>query len=122
MCEDALDDWCDITALEFEKWGPAFRNRLDGEPAACKRLLARAEFDQPSKWKRNRILQENIETTLCERSSNSLPISTSENHEEESRKFRLDEMKDQIPNQHKKAWRIMDGLAATVRSQPPKLK
>ena len=29
--EDALDDWCDITELEFEKWGPALRNRLEGE-------------------------------------------------------------------------------------------
>ena len=25
--EDAIDDWCDITELEAEKWGPALRNR-----------------------------------------------------------------------------------------------
>ena len=29
--EDAIDDWCDITELESEKWGPALRNRLEGE-------------------------------------------------------------------------------------------
>jgi len=98
--------------------GASLRNRLDGEAAACKRLFGRAEFNQPSTWKRNRILQENIENTLCERSSNSLPTSTNEIHEEQSRQFRLDEMKDQIPNNHKKAWRIMGGLAARVRSQP----
>ena len=25
--QDAIDDWCDITELESEKWGPALRSR-----------------------------------------------------------------------------------------------
>ena len=28
--EDVLDEWCDTTELESEKWGPAPRNRLEG--------------------------------------------------------------------------------------------
>ena len=36
--EDAIDDWCDITELESEKWGPAFRNRLEGEASVFKRV------------------------------------------------------------------------------------
>ena len=45
--EDAIDDWCDITELESEKWGPALRNRLEGEAAVYKRLLDRDELRQP---------------------------------------------------------------------------
>ncbi len=36
--EDAMDDWCDITELESEKWGPALRNRLEGEAAVYKKV------------------------------------------------------------------------------------
>ena len=46
--EDAIDDWCDITELEQEKWGPALRNRLEGEAAVYKRLLDRDELRQPN--------------------------------------------------------------------------
>ena len=45
--EDAIDDWCDITELESEKWGPALRNRLEGEAAVYKRLLDRDDLRQP---------------------------------------------------------------------------
>ena len=46
--EDAIDDWCDITELESEKWGPALRNRLEGEASVFKRLLDREELRQPN--------------------------------------------------------------------------
>ena len=46
--EDAIDDWCDITELEAEKWGPALRNRLEGEASVYKRLLDRDELRQPN--------------------------------------------------------------------------
>ena len=46
--EDAIDDWCDITELETEKWGPALRNRLEGEASVYKRLLDRDELRQPN--------------------------------------------------------------------------
>ena len=46
--EDAVDDWCDITKLEAEKWGPALRNRLEGEASVFKRLLDREELRQPN--------------------------------------------------------------------------
>ena len=47
---DRKTSWlaCDFSALGFEKWGPAFRNRLEGEAAVCNRLLDRAQFKQPS--------------------------------------------------------------------------
>ena len=37
--EDAIDDWCDITELDDEKRGPAFRNRLEGDAAIYKKML-----------------------------------------------------------------------------------
>ena len=46
--EDAIDDWCDTTDLETEKWGPALRNRLEGEASVYKRLLDRDELRQPN--------------------------------------------------------------------------
>ena len=46
--EDAIDDWCDITELESEKWGPALRNRLEGEASVFKRLLDREQLRQPN--------------------------------------------------------------------------
>ena len=46
--EAAIDDWCDITELESEKWGPALRNRLEGEASVFKRLLDREELRQPN--------------------------------------------------------------------------
>ena len=46
--EDAIDDWCDITELKAEKWGPALRNRLEGEASVFKRLLDREELRQPN--------------------------------------------------------------------------
>ena len=46
--EDAIDDWCDIRELESEKWGPAFRNRLEGEASVFNRLLDREDLRQPN--------------------------------------------------------------------------
>ena len=46
--EDAIDNWCDITELESEKWRPAHRNRLEGEASVFKRLLDREELRQPN--------------------------------------------------------------------------
>ena len=46
--EDAIDDWCDITELEAEKWGPAIRNRLEGEASVYKRLLDREQLREPN--------------------------------------------------------------------------
>ena len=46
--EDAIDDWCDITELESEKWGPALRNRLESGASVFKRLLDREELRQPN--------------------------------------------------------------------------
>ena len=46
--EDAIDDWCDIAELESENWGPALRNRLEGEASVFKRLLDREELRQPN--------------------------------------------------------------------------
>ena len=34
--EDAMDDGCDIKELECEKWGPALRNRLEGEASVSR--------------------------------------------------------------------------------------
>ena len=34
--------------MESEKWGPAFRNRLEGEASVFKRLLDREELRQPN--------------------------------------------------------------------------
>ena len=39
--EEAVDNWLDVTELEPEKWGPALRNRLEGEAAAYAPLLDR---------------------------------------------------------------------------------
>ena len=39
--EDAIDDWRDITELEQEKWGPALRNRLEGEQLFAKGYFKR---------------------------------------------------------------------------------
>ena len=39
--EDAIHDWCDITELDDEKRGPAFRNRLEGDAAIHKKILDR---------------------------------------------------------------------------------
>ena len=46
-CEDAIDDWCDITELEAERRGPALRNRLEGDAAQYKRLLDRELLKDP---------------------------------------------------------------------------
>ena len=46
--EDAIDDWFDITELESEKWGPALRNRLEGEASVFNRLLDREDLRQPN--------------------------------------------------------------------------
>ena len=46
--EDAIDDWCDITELEAEKWGPALRNRLEGEASVYKRLLDGEQLREPN--------------------------------------------------------------------------
>ena len=47
-----------------------------------------------AKWKRSRLLQTDVETTLCERSSDSVPVSIHEIYEEQSWKWRLDEVDD----------------------------
>ena len=31
---DTINDWCDIRKFESEKWGPALRDRLEGEHCA----------------------------------------------------------------------------------------
>ena len=46
--EDAIDDWCDRTELESQKWWPALRNRLEGEASVFKRLLDREELRRPN--------------------------------------------------------------------------
>ena len=38
-CEDAIDDWRDITDLDKERRGPALRNRLEGEATIYKKIL-----------------------------------------------------------------------------------
>ena len=99
--EDAIDDWCDITELEQEKWGPALRNRLVGEAAVYKRLLDRDELRQPN-GRGVLYFKKNTETTLCERSSDSISLQIFEVHEERPWKWRFDEMDDKIPNRWKK--------------------
>ena len=37
--EDAIDDWCDKTELEQEKWGPALRNRLTRRRSVCLQMV-----------------------------------------------------------------------------------
>ena len=41
--EEAIDDWCDMTELEKEKWGPALKSRLIGDAAVYRPLLDRDE-------------------------------------------------------------------------------
>ena len=90
-------------------------NRLEGEAAVYKRLLDRKELRQPNgrgveyfkRTLRPHFVKGAQTVFLC-RLTRSM---------EKKRKFRLDEMDDQIPNRRTKAWRIMDGLAAGVRSQ-----
>ena len=50
----------------------------------------------------SRLLQKDVETTLCERSSDSVPVSIHEIYEEQSWKWRLDEMDDKISDRWKK--------------------
>ena len=45
--EDAIDDWCDLTELESEKWGQ-LRNRLEGDAFVFKRLLDRGYLKRPN--------------------------------------------------------------------------
>ena len=92
--EDAIDDWCDITELESEKWGPALRNRLEGEASVFKRLLDREELRQPNG--RGVECFKSAATTLCERSTDSFSLWIHEIHEEQSWKYRLDEMDDKM--------------------------
>ena len=61
-----------ITELESEKWGPALRNRLEGEAAVYKRLLDREEFSQIT-----------LRPHFVKGAQDSLPISTTEIHEEQ---------------------------------------
>ena len=100
--EDAIADWCDITELESEKWGPALRNRLEGEASVYKRLLDRCDLRQPNGRGVDYLVQENTETTFCERSSDCIHIQIYEVYEEQSWKWRLDEMDDKIPTRWKK--------------------
>ena len=65
--KDAIDDWCDITELESEKWGPALRNRLEGEASVFKRLLDREELRQPN-GRGVEYFKRTLRPTLCERS------------------------------------------------------
>jgi len=44
--EEVIDNWLDVTELEPEKWGPALRNRLEGEAAAYAPLLDRDALKQ----------------------------------------------------------------------------
>ena len=94
--EDAIDDWCDITELEAEKWGPALRNRLEGgEASVFKRLLDREELRQPN-GRGVEHFKRTQRPTFCERSSDSFPLQVHEIHEEQSWKWRLDEVDDKI--------------------------
>ena len=77
--EDASDDWCDITELESEKWGPALRNRLEGKASVFKRLLDREELRQPNGKGVYTVLLEKPEATFCERSSDSYPLRSTGN-------------------------------------------
>ena len=43
-----IDDWCDITELDNDKRGPAWRNHLAGEAAIHKRLLDRDRLKDPN--------------------------------------------------------------------------
>ena len=95
--EDAIDDWCDITELESEKWGPALRNRLEGEAAVYKRLLDRDELRQP-----NGRGVDYFKRMLRPHFVKGAPVSIHEIYEEQSWKWRLDEMDDKISNRWKK--------------------
>ena len=47
--EDLIDEWCDVTNLEKDKWGPALRNRLEGEAYTYKDVLDRDKLKDPVK-------------------------------------------------------------------------
>ena len=42
--EDAIDNWCDITELDDDRRGPAFRNRLEGDATIYKKILDRDQL------------------------------------------------------------------------------
>ena len=99
--EDAIDDWCDITELESEKWGPALRNRLEGEAAVYKRLLERDELRQ-SNGRGVDYFKRMLRPHFVKGAQTVFPISIHEIYEEQSWKWRLDEMDDKISNRWKK--------------------
>ena len=105
-----IDDWCDITELEQEKWGPALKKQTRRR-STCLQEVTWPRWIETAKWKRSRAFQKNTETTLCERSSDSISLSIYEVHEEQSWKWRLHEMNDKIPDRWKKTcWIWMDLL------------
>ena len=42
--EDAIDNWRDITELDDDRRGPAFRNRLEGDATIYKKILDRDQL------------------------------------------------------------------------------
>ena len=111
--EDAIDDWCDITELETEKWGPALRNRLEGEASVYKRLLDRDELRQP-----NGRGVEYFKRTLrphCVKGAQTVFLYRFMKFMKNNRE-NGDEMDDKISNRWKKTGRIMDGSLARFRS------
>ena len=53
--KESIDDWCDTTELESEKWGPGIGNRLEGEASVFKRLLDRDELRQPNRGEQSTL-------------------------------------------------------------------
>ena len=95
------------------------------KPRATKAPVQPAWLRSSEKWPRwietatrtrSRLLQEDVETTLRERSSDSVPVSIHEIYEEQSWKWRPDEVDDKISDWWKKTGRIMDGSFARIRS------
>ena len=76
----------------------------------CFQTIVGQRGAETTKRKRSRVLQENTETTFCERSSDSFSLQIHAIHEEQSWKWRPDEMDDKISDWWKKIGRIMDGL------------
>ena len=95
--EDAIDDWCDITELEAEKWGPALRNRLEGEASVFKRLLDREELRQPN-GRGVEYFKKTLRPHFVKGAQTVFSLQIHEIHEEQSWKWRPDEMDDKIPN------------------------
>ena len=87
-----------------------------GRRSSCLQEVTWPRWIETATRTRSRLLQEDVETTLCERSSDSVPVSIHEIYEEQSWKWRPDEVDDKISDWWKKTGRIMDGSFARIRS------